>query len=221
MNLNLENNIKYAEFTEGDILIYGGGGHSKTCIELIRQLKKYSIRGIIDDNLPIGTIIFEEQVIGNRLNLDQFSDYGLSKIILGIGAVFNRDLRFRLFTTLKGKKFEIPTIIHPSAMVELSAKYGEGNQIMQGAIIGSDVQIGDNCIINSGCIISHDAIIGNHVHIAPGAIIAGGVTIGDHTIVGMGVTIFLGLNIGKNATIHNGVHVINNVADNEVLKRLI
>ena len=209
------------KFSENDLVIYGGGGHAKMCIEILNQTNTFKVKGIVDDNIPIGTSIFEIPVLGNEFHLNQYIKEGLSKIILGIGAVLNHDLRNKLFTTLKSKKFEIPTIIHPSAMVEPSVKLGEGNQIMQGAIIGSDVQIGDNCIINSGCIISHDAIIGNHVHIAPGAIIAGGVTIGDHTIVGMGVTIFLGLNIGENATIHNGVHVFNNVADNEVLKRLI
>lgn len=206
------------KFSENDLVIYGGGGHAKMCVELINQSNTFKVKGIIDDNIPIGTAIFEVPVLGSEFHLDQFIKQGLTKITLGIGAVLNHDLRNKLFAKLKSKKLDIPTIIHPSAMVEPSVKLGEGNQIMQGAIIGSNVQIGDNCIINSGCIISHDAIIGNHVHIAPGAIIAGGVTIGDHTIVGMGVTVFLGLNIGANVIVYNGVHVFNNVADNEVLR---
>lgn len=213
--------VSTIKFSENDLVIYGGGGHAKMCVELINQSNTFKVKGIVDDNMPSGTSIFEIPVLGSEFHLDQFIKEGLSNITLGIGAVLNHDLRNKLFTKLKSKKLDIPTIIHPSAMVEPSVKLGEGNQIMQGAIIGSDVRIGDNCIINSGCIISHDAIIGNHVHIAPGAIIAGGVTIGDHTIVGMGVTVFLGLTIGENVTIHNGVHVFNNVADNEVLKRLI
>lgn len=206
------------KFKDTDVVIYGGGGHAKMCIEMITQSNKYTIRGVIDDNIPVGTLIFNIPVIGNENDLTEFQTKGLTKVVLGIGAVLNHKSRNRLYKTIQQKQFTIPTIIHPTAMVEPSVRIGEGNQIMQGAIVGSDVTVGDNCIINSGCIISHDTVIGNNVHIAPGAIIAGGVTIQDNTVIGMGATIFLGVNIGKNVTIHNGVRIFSDISDNETVR---
>lgn len=210
--------LQSLKFKDTDVVIYGGGGHAKMCIEMITQSEKYTIKGVIDDNKPVGTQIFNVPVIGNENDLTEFQIKGLTKVILGIGAVLNHKSRNHLYKSIQSKLLDIPTIIHSTAMVEPSVKIGKGNQIMQGAIVGSDVTIGNNCIINSGCIISHDTVIGNNVHIAPGAIIAGGVTIQDNTVIGMGSTLFLGVSIGKNVSINNGVHIFKDIADNEIVR---
>jgi len=217
----IKNKIKKSadiEFSKNDLVIYGGGGHAKMCIDILNQTDSYNLNGIIDDRISVGSTILNTAVIGRQAHLDQFIKQGLSNIVLGIGAILNHKLRSNLFSVLKSKNLRVPTIIHPSAIIEPSVRMGEGNHIMQGAIIGSDVEIGENCILNSGCIVSHDTIIGNNVHITPGAIIAGGVTIQDNTVIGMGATIFLGVNIGKNVTIHNGVRIFSDVSDNETVR---
>lgn len=203
---------------KNSVLIFGGGGHAKMCIDIIKQTRTHSIIGIVDDNTPVQTKILDIPVIGNINTIDLLIKKGLQFAILGVGGVLNKGLRKKIFLSLKNMDLHIPTIIHPSSSVESSATLGEGNQIMQGAIVGSNVRIGNNCIINSGSIISHDTIIGNNVHIAPGAIIAGGVQIKDDTIVGMGCTIFLGLTVGENVIIQNGVNIFRDIEDNEVIK---
>jgi sugar O-acyltransferase (sialic acid O-acetyltransferase NeuD family) len=199
---------------EKSLLILGGGGHAKMCIEVINQMNLWEIAGITDPILPINSKLLGVQVIGKDNIIDSLISQGLRYAILGVGGVLNPRLRNKLFILLKSKNLEIPNIIHPSASIEESVKLGEGNQIMQGAIIGSSVNIGDNCIINSGSIVSHDAVISDNVHIAPGATIAGSVTIGNNTIVGMGVTIFLGVRIGENVIIKNGMDIFTNIPDN-------
>lgn len=213
--VNINNNVS---IEKNSILIFGGGGHAKMCIDIIKETRTHEIIGIIDDNIPIQNKVLDVPIIGSTSSIDQLIKEGLQFAVLGIGGVLTKGVRKKIFTSLKNKNLHIPNIIHPSSSVELSTTLGEGNQIMQGAIVGSNVEIGNNCIINSGSIISHDAVIGDNVHIAPGAIIAGGVHIKEDTIIGMGCTIFLGLTIGKNVTIHNGVNVFKDIKDNQVIK---
>lgn len=200
------------------IVIYGGGGHAQVCIDLLKRTKTHKVIGALDDNIPVNTQILNVPIIGNLMSVNTLAEKGLRNVILGIGGVLNNSVRKENFLSLKKKGLYVPNLIHPSASVELSSDIGEGNQIMQGAIIGSNVKIGDNCIINSGTIISHNCIIGNNVHIAPGAVIAGGVTIKDDTVIGMGTTIFLGLTIGKNVVIHNGAHIFRDIEDHSIVK---
>ena len=188
------------------------------CIDVLKQTQTHSILGIVDDNIKVNETVFDIPVIGNINSLEGLVKKGLKNVVLGVGGILTKGLRKKLFLHLKECGLKVCTIIHPRASVEPSAMLGEGTQIMQGAIVGSNVQIGANCIINSGSIISHDVVIGNNVHIAPGAIIAGGATIKDDTIVGMGCTIFLGLTIGKNVIIQNGINVFKNIEDGSRIK---
>lgn len=203
---------------KNSVVIFGGGGHSKTCIDIIKQTRSHSIVGIVDDHMPAQSKVLDIPVIGNINTIELLIKKGLQHAVLGVGGVLNKGIRKKIYSSLKKMDLHIPNIIHPSSSVESSVRLGEGNQIMQGAILGSNVQIGNNCIINSGSIISHDTVIGNNVHIAPGAIIAGGVVIKDNTIIGMGCTIFLGLTIGENVVIQNGVNIFQNIRDNEIIK---
>ena len=203
---------------EKSLFVMGGGGHAKMCIEILKQTGHFEIVGIVDSVLPINSSVLSIPVLGRDTIIDDLMQKGLKNAILGIGAVLNHSVRKKLFLSLKEKNLFIPNIIHPSASVEPSVQLGEGNQIMQGAIIGSSVTIGNNCIINSGSIISHDSIIGDNVHIAPGAIIAGTVVINNDSVIGMGVTVFLGIKIGKNVVVNNGINVFNDISDNVIVK---
>lgn len=217
---SITNKNKLEDITVDDnaLLIYGGGGHAKMCIDVLKQTQTHSILGVIDDNLS-KTSVLDVPVLGAINALDELIKKGLKNVVLGVGGVLTKDLRKKIFIKLKHKNVTVPTIVHPSASIEPSVKIGEGCQIMQGAIIGSNVTLGDNCIINSGCIISHDTVIEDHVHIAPGAIIGGGVTIKENTIIGMGCTVFLGLTVGKNVIVQNGINVFRNIKDGDHIKK--
>ena len=96
-----------------------------------------------------------------------------------MGAISNLNIRKKIFLKLKKIGFYLPNIIHESAVVEPSSKFGEGNQVMMSSSVGSEAIIHDNCIINSGAIISHDSVIQSHSHIAPGAVLAADVNVGE------------------------------------------
>jgi pyruvate/2-oxoglutarate dehydrogenase complex dihydrolipoamide acyltransferase (E2) component len=49
------------------ILVYGGGGHGKTLVDLLRALGAYRMVGIIDDGLPPGQMIMGLEVLGGAV----------------------------------------------------------------------------------------------------------------------------------------------------------
>ncbi len=214
----IKSDLSNITINEKSLLVVGGGGYAKMCIEILNQTDTFGIVGIVDLRLPINSSVLGVPILGRDKNIDELIQKGLKNVVLGIGAVLNHSVRKKTFLNLKAKGLRMPNILHPSASVEQSVQLGDGNHIMQGAIIGSCVKIGNNCIINSGCIISHDAIIGDNVHIAPGAIIAGNVIVKNNSVIGMGATVFLGVKIGKNVVVNNGSNVFEDVPDDIVIK---
>ena len=202
------------------VVILGGGGHAKMCIDILNQMKTYEIIGIIDGNIKIGEKVMGIPIIAKDRDEDlkRLYNEGIRLIVIGIGAIKNYSMREKLYKKLKKFNFYFPNIVHPKASIEASVTMGEGNQIMANAILGSDVKIQNNCIVNSGAIVSHDSVLENNVHIAPGAILAGGVFVGENSLIGMGSTIYLYVKIGKHVTIYNNCSITKNVPDNSIIK---
>lgn len=193
--------------------ILGGGGHAKMCIEILEANNTMNVVGILDSILPIGSEVLGIPVVGDDSdgNLLELRRLGVTHSVNGVGMVKKHKKRCKVNQRLLDFGFLIPTIIHPTAIVEKSCSLSWGCQIMAGAILGSDSKIGDCCIINSGAIVSHDCVIEAEVHIAPGAILGGAVTVGQRTLIGMGVTVLLGLKIGSDIVIPNGTAVNQNL----------
>jgi len=197
------------------VLIFGGGGHAKTCIDVLRQMPGYAIAGVVDAKLPIGSEVMGVPVVGRDTEEDlrRMRHTGVALAAIGVGAIGNQPLRGTIYQKLKGAGFALPNMIHPRAAIEPSARMGEGNLILANAVVGSCVRIGSNCIVNAGTVVSHDCSLGNNVHLAPGALLAGGVSVGSNTLIGMGVTVYLGVQIGSNVQVANGVTLYRNVSD--------
>lgn len=203
-----------------NVAILGGGGHAKMCIDLIRAVGEWHIVGILDSIHPIGSEVMGVPVIGRdtKSDLQWLRAEGVQEMVNGIGLVENHRQRAAIHARLRDAGFRLPNIIHPRAIVEPSSSMGAGNQIMAGAMVGSEVRIGDGCIINCGSIVSHDCRIGNDVHLAPGSILAGSVVVGDRSLVGMGSTVYLRVRIGQDAVVPNGTAVMRDVSDREVMR---
>lgn len=200
-----------------DIIIIGGGGMAKMCIELINKSMAYNIAGILDPNVKKGTEIMGVPVLGGDDMLPELRRNGCFCAINAIGSITSDQqekvfyLRRRLCTIIKENGFFMPTLIHPSAQVAESARIGEGCIVMENTVIGPAAVIGDDVIINTGAIISHDCRIGSHARISPGAILAGDVTVGDNSLIGMGVTVYIGIHIGQDVIISNGKNVFSDI----------
>lgn len=198
------------------VVIIGAGGHAKICIDIIRQNGIYEIAGLTA-NGDAGNSVMGVPVLGtdDEVLAKAFKD-GVRNAVIGIGALKNPSLRQSIFKKLEQIGFNMPTIIHPKAILEPSAIVGQGCQIMAGAIIGSDVIISNNCVINAGSITSHDCFLEENVHLTPGAILAGDVYVGENAVIGMGAAVYLGVTIGSNSVVLNNVSVIKDVPENAV-----
>lgn len=171
--------------TKEKLILVGGGGHCKSCIDVIEAENKLEIAGIIDVEEKIGQEVLGYKIIAGDNDLPQIiTSYKYFFITLGQINTANR--RIELFHFLKNKLALLPIIISPYAIVSKYASIDEGTIVMHNVLINASAKIGKNCIINSKALVEHDAEIGDHCHIATGAIVNGGVKIGDETFYGSG-----------------------------------
>ena len=207
-----------SKFDSRAILIYGGGGHGKSVIDLIRTLHMYEIAGILDDNLPVNSKIMGISVMGGAELLPELHAQGIRLAVNAVGGIGNVHIRVQVFHRLVEAGFGCPTVVHPTAYIEPSAAIAAGVQVFPHAYVGSEVKIGFGSIINSGAIVSHDCVIDEVVNISPGAILAGGVIIGREALIGMGATINLYTNIGAGSLVGNGATVKGDVPEKSIVK---
>ena len=202
------------------ILVYGAGGHARVIIDLIRQGRPdLELVGLVDDADNSPDQVMGVPVVGDRRTLIEMHRQGVGLAALGIGAVTHNGLRAELYGRLEEIGFEMPALIHPDASVAPSASVGPGAQIFAGAVVSPNATVGTNGIINSNAVVSHDCRVGDHAHITPGALLAGGVEVGARSVIGMGATIYLGVEVGEDVTVANGMAILQNLEDQQVVRR--
>jgi sugar O-acyltransferase (sialic acid O-acetyltransferase NeuD family) len=189
------------------LLIFGGGGHGKVIIELVRSLNCYQLVGVIDDRLPTGSQILGLPVLGSAEALPEMHQQGVNLAINAVGGIGNVAIRIKIFDILAQSSFTFPTVVHPTAFVESSASMDAGVQVLSQSYISSDAKIGFGTVINAGVVVSHDCVLGKCVNLSPGAMLAGNVRVEDFVQIGMAATINLDLTIGARSRIGNGATV--------------
>ncbi len=197
---------------EDSLILIGGGGHCKACIDVIESSGLYKIAGIVDKPDKIGNDILGYKIIGNDENLpDLIGNY--KNVLITIGQIQNHHKRLEIFESAKRLKGHFPTIVSKFAYVSTHAIVDEGTIIMHNALINARASIGKNCIINTKALIEHDARIEDHCHISTGVIINGGCRIAKKTFIGSGSITKQGIKIGEGSIIGAGSIVINDIPD--------
>lgn len=186
--------------------LFGGNGHCKVIVDIIKKSNEYLIEGIFDDN-PKFNAIFDIPVFKTK-TLDFFID---KQLIISIG---NNKIRKKISKKISALYVKA---IHSNAIVSYDVKINEGTVIMAGAILNASVSIGKHCIVNTGAVIDHDCTIDDFVHISPNASLAGNVVVGEGTQIGIGASVIQGIKIGKWVTIGAGTVIIDDVPDFAVI----
>jgi len=194
------------------IVLIGAGGQCKVIIDILKSLNEYEIVGITDEKFQGN--VFNIPIIGSDDILEKLYRDGVRYAFICIGALNNISIRNKIYDKLKYIGFELPTLIHKTAVVSSFSHIEESTCVMAGVVINPGVYIGKNCIINTGAVIEHDCIIRNNTHISPKVALAGGVKVGYNTHVGIGGSIIQNINIGNSVTIGAGSVVINDINDN-------
>lgn len=167
------------------IVLIGGGGHCKSCIDVIEAAGTHRIIGILDSTEKVGQLVCGHQVIGTDDQIDELAGKGYAFHIT-VGHMRSPEAREKIFSKLKSINADVPVIISPLARVSPHARIGDGTIVMHFALVNADAEVGENCIINNRALVEHDAVVGNHCHISTGAILNGGVKVGDRCFVGSG-----------------------------------
>jgi len=199
--------LDIGEMNTGAIIVYGGGGHGKALIDLLRALHTYRIVGIIDDGITAEETIMGVPVLGGNERLPELYAKGIRQAVNAVGGIGNIAIRIKVFQNLAEAGFVCPAVVHPAAYVENSASLAPGVQVFARAYVGSEARLGFGAIVNTGAIVSHDCILENFANVSPGALLAGEVKIGAASLVGMGATINLRVSVGAGARIGNGATV--------------
>ena len=183
-------------------LIYGGGGHSRVIISILKKQDK-EILGFFDRNSKLE----------DNNEIDFLGDYDIkfepeANIVIAIG---NNSVREKLSKIVK---HPFCKVIDQNSVIGKGVKIGNGSQIMMSSTINIGTKIGNHCIINTNSSIDHDCSVEDFVHVAPGVTVCGGVTIGRGTLIGANATILPNINIGKNCLIGAGSIIDKDVPNN-------
>lgn len=142
------------------LLILGAGGFGKMVKETA-LLSGYSKVVFLDDAAN------GEDVIG------RCCDYKIchSQYSVAVAAFGNNKTRLFWTDKLLQEGYEVPAIVHPSAVVSPSAVLEPGCFIMQRAVVSTDAVIERAALINSGAVVDHDTIICAGAHVGLGSVV--------------------------------------------------
>ncbi|MBA4369359.1 MAG: acetyltransferase [Desulfobacterium sp.] len=192
------------------ILLVGGGGHCKSCIDVIEEEGTYQIVGIVDLPAKLNQDVLGYAVIGSDADLPELVD-SYQHVLITLGQVKSPVRRIQLFEYLKSIGAVFPVIQSPKAYVSRHALVSEGTIVMHHSLINAGAKVGRNCIINTKALVEHDAVIEDHCHIATGAIINGGVKVGAGTFLGSNSVTKECIEIREETVIGCGKKIIKNV----------
>ena len=92
------------------IILIGGGGHCKSCIDVIEQEGKYRIAGIVDMAEKMRQKMLGYEVIATDDDLPLLvTEY--ENFFITLGQIKSPDKRIRIFQTLKESGAKLPIII--------------------------------------------------------------------------------------------------------------
>jgi sugar O-acyltransferase (sialic acid O-acetyltransferase NeuD family) len=189
-----------------DIILIGGGGHCRSCIDVIEEHGGFCIKGILDRKDKLHHNVSGYEIVGTDKDIPR-----LAKIIDGflitVGHVRSAEIRKSIYGLLSGLSIKPPVIISPKAYVSKHSKIADGSIIMHHAVINAGAAIGRNCIINTKAIVEHDARVGNHCHISTGAIVNGGAQAGDGCLIGSNATVLETISIANSTIVGAGAVV--------------
>lgn len=177
------------------LVIIGNGCFAKLINFFINTYSEYSVEAFsVDENYitekkfcgrPV--VAFEE--ISYKYNVDEFS------VLVAIGYSNMNSVRQKKFLECEKLGYNMPSFIHPTAIIAPNSKIGKGNIIMERAIVQPFVEIGNSNILMSNAIITHDTVVNNFNTISASCTVAGFVNIGNNCF------------IGANSTVHNNINI--------------
>jgi len=189
------------------LLLIGGGGHCRSCIDVIEADGQFKVVGIVDRVGVDSTATMAYPLLGNDDDLPKLVKQHRSALIT-VGQIKTAEVRIRLFDRLKSLGANFPVIVSPHAYVSRHAQIAAGTIVMHGALVNTRAIIGENCIINNQALLEHDVLVESHCHISTGAKVNGGAHVESGSFIGSGAVIREGIRIGEHCIVGAGAVVL-------------
>jgi len=193
------------------VIVLGAGGHAKVVANALR-LSGQDIVGFIAPELKQGREFLGSTVLGDEQVLNSFSPDDVV-LVNGIGAMPDKDARWRVASQMRERGYSFASIIHPAAIIAPDVDLDEGVQVMAGSIIQPGVRVGRDTIINTGVLLDHDCQVEKECHLAPGVVCSGGVRVGEGVHLGTGSVVIQNVSIGRSSVIAAGSIIYRDVSE--------
>ncbi len=198
-----------------NVIIFGNGSYAKTITYYIENYTDWSVVGYSTD-LNIEMDSFNgKQYIPFEVVLKDYSPDAY-EIVMGIGYKNMNNLRKEKFEMIKSYGYRFPNFIHPTAIIN-NTVLGEGNVILENAVIEPYTVLGDDNILWSAVLLGHDGIHGSHNQYAVCCSIAGNCRVGDNCFIGNHATVKDGLSISSYSLLGAGVYLSKNTREYDVV----
>lgn len=201
------------------LILIGGGGHALVVADAARRCGLVPV-GVYDDQPePELTRRLGVPRLGRALDLPPLPeawDPQLTELtvrtpgyILALGDLAARS---RVLAAIGPGLLRHAAIVrHPAAVIEPTARIGNGTYVGPTAVVHSFALIGPHCIVNSAAVVEHECDLASNVHVAPGAILGGRARVGPDTLLGIGARVLPGVSIGERCVIGAGAVVLSDV----------
>jgi sugar O-acyltransferase (sialic acid O-acetyltransferase NeuD family) len=195
-----------------EIILIGGGGHCRACIDVIEMQGLFRIAGIVDVKEKHDSNILGYKVVASDDDLESLSK-SCRNYCITLGQIRTSSHRRRVYDKLRSLGVQLPAIISPKAHVSRHAVIGAGTIVMHGVVVNANASIGANCILNTNCVVEHDAKISDFCHVSTAAVINGGVCIGEDCFIGSNATVKEGVTVSNGVVLGAGSLLISDCID--------
>ncbi|MBE7175746.1 MAG: NeuD/PglB/VioB family sugar acetyltransferase [Mucilaginibacter polytrichastri] len=185
------------------LVLIGGGGHCRACIDVIEREGRYRIIGILDQVEKVGQEVLGYPIVGTDDDIGVVCKGNVSALIT-IGQIKTSTPRQAIYNALNKLNVSLATVISPKATVSKHAEIGAGTIVMHHVMVNAGARVGVNAILNTGCIVEHDVVIGDHCHISTNAVVNGSCFIGNNVFVGSNSTLVQNIRVSDGSFVKAG-----------------
>jgi len=199
-----------------EIYILGVGHNTIVYIDLAESCG-YKVVGLYHYNDErVGENIHGIPILDSNSNL--FKKESLKNMNFAISVGDNK-IRANLAEQIRRKGGNIPTLIHPTAVVSMYATISNGVVIHVNSVVQADAAIGQDSVLSYNSSVTHSSTIGKSCYLAAASTIGAYIIIQDYVLVGQAAVLVSGKleYVGSNSIIGAGSIVIKNVEPNTIV----
>lgn len=199
-----------------EIYILGVGHNTIVYADLVEACG-YKVAGLYHYNDErIGENIHGIPIVDSNANL--FKKGSLEGMNFAISVGDNK-IRANLANEIRDRGGNIPTLIHPTAVVSKYATIAKGVVIHANSVVQADATIEQDSVVSYNVSVTHTTHIGQACYLASAAQIGAYINIGNNTLIGQAAVIVSGKlkYIGSNSIVGAGSVVISNVEPNAIV----